>query len=345
LFSLCYGYLPPYPVLWDTVQFSSFPRDGSDGRVEVNAWNYTHRLALYQRILSGTPHCLWNSGHGNPVWGLPLQHGWQEFTGRLCINATSHPSDTALLPACWWGCANYYFSVLPYLGAQQASLVPPIRLAPTPGGDATGQFCDGEAGCQQDVATVAIRHWADFFRTVNSTKDRCMPSSLPDPSSPLMSMLMDRYWSGHTATINATNMCAAHLGSFSATEAQFALGWSNLVKFLGPTRFNVNYSMTTELQNLLPYRLLTASDKPGHINDMDAATNRGIQMVEELATVNKDSGGRFLRLWDEAMCSESARAQARDAIHKGLTDVAVLAKDAIKIMWDLIFSKKNCTKP
>ena len=73
LFSLCYGYLPPYPVLWDTVQFSSFPRDGSDGRVEVNAWNYTHRLALYQRILSGTPHCLWNSGHGNPVW---LQTLW-----------------------------------------------------------------------------------------------------------------------------------------------------------------------------------------------------------------------------------------------------------------------------
>ena len=35
------------------------------------------------------------------------------------------------------------------------------------------------------------------------------------------------------------------------------------------------------------------------------------RQVEELATVNKDSGGRFLRLWDEAMCSESARAQAR----------------------------------
>ena len=103
--------------------------------------------------------------------------------------------------------------------------------------------------------------------------------------------------------------------------------------------------MTTELQNLLPYRMLTKDDKPGKIPDMDKPTNRGIRMVETLQRVNDGSGGRFLKTWEKAMCSQAARAQARDAIHRGLTDVSVLVEDAVKIMWDLAFAKKNCTKP
>lgn len=338
------AYLPPYPSGWDASEpVSSFKTEASGAR-SVDAWNYTHRLGMYKTILNGSKdHCLWTSEKqlGNPVWGLPLQHGWQEYSGRLCINATR--GESGMQPSCWWACANYYFSVFPYLGAQEAGIVPPIHLHATPGGDPAAQFCDTDPeGCRNHPAVL---NWARFFRTVLATASSCTPSSLPDPASPLMSMLMSQYWAGHTATLNATKQCAGHIPHLSPPEQDFALGWSNLVSFLGPTQFNVNYSETSNLQQILPYRVLKAGDKPGSIPDMDKATNLGVLLVEALTVANDKTNGFFLQEWEKAMCSDEARVQARDAIDKGLTDVSILAKDTVKILWDLAFSKKNCTKP
>ena len=96
------AYLPPFPPLW-----AGAP-NGTTGleHNEVNAWNYTHRLAMYKQILLGSKgHCLWREhALGNPVWGLPLQHGWQEYSGRLCINGSQ--GELAMRPTCWWACAN-----------------------------------------------------------------------------------------------------------------------------------------------------------------------------------------------------------------------------------------------
>lgn len=342
-------YLPPFPVLWDSVQFSGLPTD-PEARVQVDAWNYTHRLAMYKHLLASTPHCLWNSSQsfGNPLWGLPLQHGWQEFTGRLCINASAPKHQTGIKPSCWWGCANYYFTVLPYMGARLAGVTADVKLAATPGGDLMRQFCDG--GSSQECIRkggaigLAIHQWSEFFRMVSKTRHSCTPTSQPDPNSPLMSKLMGQYWLGHTATINATTLCEAHLDGLGPVEAKFADGWSNLVKFLGPTRFNVNYSMTTELQNLLPYRMLNAQDRPGHIPDMDKATNHGVEGVEMLQRINNLTRGKFLDFWEYAMCSDEVRSTARDAIHRGLTDTTALVEDSLKIMWELITTQKNCTK-
>ena len=158
-------------------------------------------------------------------------------------------------------------------------------------------------------------------------------------------MLMSRYWAGHTATLNATMQCSRHIPALSPPEQGFANGWSNLVSFLGPTRFNVNYTQSSTLQQLLPYRMLLPNDKPGKIHDMNQATNRGILMVEALTAANENTHGGFLREWEHAMCSDKARINARDAIAKGLTDVPVLAEDSVRILWDLAFAKKNCTRP
>merc|ERR1711871_1927965 len=111
LLPVCFCYLPAFPPLWSSSAggIDHFPRNGS--AISVNAWNYSHRLAMYHELLDRTgDHCLWQKDPkhlGNPVWGLPLQHGWQEFSGRLGINATQDASNTGLAPATWWACANY----------------------------------------------------------------------------------------------------------------------------------------------------------------------------------------------------------------------------------------------
>eukprot|EP01063_Lacrimia_lanifica_P001112 TRINITY_DN10531_c0_g1_i2.p1 TRINITY_DN10531_c0_g1~~TRINITY_DN10531_c0_g1_i2.p1 ORF type:complete len:342 (+),score=93.07 TRINITY_DN10531_c0_g1_i2:189-1214(+) len=304
-------------------------------------------------MLASTPHCVWGAaggstpeapvmeGKGNPLWGLPLQHGWQEASGRLCINASQDPHDVALAPACWWGCANYYFTVLPFLGARRAGAIRGgVRLMPLREGDAAGRFCDGsrlalcETGAAGDTIGAAVDAWAAFFREAAATAHACGNATQDDPSDPLTGRLMEAYWGGHTATIQATERCEAFLTGCGKQEARFGEAWSTLVKYLGPTRFDVNYTMTTALSSLLPARPLAPRDVPGFVPDFPAATNRGVVYVEALDALTKATRGRLLAVWERVMCAEAARATARDAIHRGLTDTSVLVVDALKLLWD-----------
>eukprot|EP01035_Chromulina_nebulosa_P017478 gene17478-23030_t len=60
----------------------------------------------------------------NILWGLPLQHSWQYVTGRLF----SSDNDTTIDVKAWWGDMNYYLSIIPYLGAVKAALLPTLPL-------------------------------------------------------------------------------------------------------------------------------------------------------------------------------------------------------------------------
>ena len=80
--------LPALPPLWD---IASPLTPGT-----VDAWNYTERLRLYKSLID-VPHCLWNESathDRSPLWGLPLQHGWQRWHRRRGAGA---PSPTPAL--------------------------------------------------------------------------------------------------------------------------------------------------------------------------------------------------------------------------------------------------------
>ena len=108
------------PDGWEEVQdISSYPTDASGAKV-IDAWDYLQRLSLYKYMIENINHCEWDRPgpdkyhRGNIIWGLPLQHGWQFSSGRLLtvVNETAIDSNS------WWGCMNYYLSVLPYLGIE-----------------------------------------------------------------------------------------------------------------------------------------------------------------------------------------------------------------------------------
>ena len=126
--------VPPY---WNvTNNLHEFPKD-VDGKIIVDPFNYTHRLAMYHELLSSTEHCLWNSSltqddgtviekAGSPIWGLIIQHGWQYSSDRLCIPHDA--SDGFVFESdCWWGCGNYFFSMVTYFAAERAGIVPSVR--------------------------------------------------------------------------------------------------------------------------------------------------------------------------------------------------------------------------
>jgi hypothetical protein len=93
------NFLPP---LWNeikTLDRFNFPSD-SDGKLIIDVWDYTERMALYKYLIMNVKHCEWSDPEKklknieekydpkNILWGLPLQHGWQFLSQRL-MNAAN----------------------------------------------------------------------------------------------------------------------------------------------------------------------------------------------------------------------------------------------------------------
>jgi hypothetical protein len=213
--------LQPLPPYWNRVKALTsdhFPVD-SDGALVVDAWDYLQRMALYKYLIEHVDHCLWSTSDeeggggggggssdrnlypGNIIWGLALQHGWQQGSSRLMdpllvtiatatarngtsasantyIHAQAHPDEainTTISPSSWWACMNYYLSVLPYLGAVEAGLAPRVALLSNP--DPT-RFC---TDTKEDWCRELVQPWAKFFLSVEATSSACDEVPVPVP--------------------------------------------------------------------------------------------------------------------------------------------------------------------
>jgi hypothetical protein len=259
--------LPPYWTRVKALTSDHFPVD-SDGALVVDAWDYLQRMALYKHLIEHVDHCLWSTSDeggggsggssdrdlypGNIIWGLALQHGWQQGSSRLmdpmvtaaaaaatASNGTSasantythahaHPdeaSDTTISPSSWWACMNYYLSVLPYLGAVEAGLAPRVALLSNP--DPT-RFC---TDTEEDWCRELVRPWTQFFLSVKASATACdevpvpvpVPLPLPLPRAEAHFPIAD----GTEFTLPAgmesllQELWAAHLHSINAAKPRF----------------------------------------------------------------------------------------------------------------------------
>ena len=180
------------------------------------------------------------------------------------------------------------------------------------------------AGAPPELAG-AIGKWARFFEALVGTQRACGSAAV---NASLSDHLLDEYWRAHTATIDATRRCEGALPSLSRPEQAFGLAWSNLVSFLGPTRFDVSYNQTSTLQGLLPYRVLRAGDVPLRIADMPAATNHAIALVEAMRALNVRSGGKFLAAWECAMGAGAGQGGGGEAGAAARAHARALIEDA-----------------
>ena len=227
------------PPFWNsTYNLRDFPT-GDDGKIIVDAFNYTHRMAMYHELLSSIDHCLWNTNMidvdgteiekaGSPIWGLIIQHGWQFYSDRLCI-----PDDVSqgfvFGSDCWWGCGNYFFSIIPYFAAESLSLVPPLRAIAR---ESDQDFiCHTVEECQSKGGDTgaAMEHWASLFKYVHQTKNDCKPEDIPDPKSPFMDEMLKTYWSSHVSSIAGVAQCGDASHSYNEVESKYANSWVTIV--------------------------------------------------------------------------------------------------------------------
>ena len=360
------------PPQWDEVDADIQPGQ------QLDAWDYKDRIRMYKFLILNINNCAWADKQladdeqrhwGNLLWGLPLQHGWQFTSERLTMGPSTSTKFTA---KAWWGCMNYFLSVIPYFGAVEAGLAPPVKLE---GGDSSlyAPFCASPADCPE-----LVEPWRDYFRLVNATKDGCSKPTSSSSSSSLAASasvsarrdaapalnyhldattegLLASLWAAHLHSIDAAlPLFSAQLAAMSAAEAEFGRAWAGLVDLIAAARFPCNNTMTNFMQNLLPPRLLVAGDKAalplapggrGGIAGLSFLQNRAVFLIDEVYRANATTRGEVARLWDRGMCAEQGRALGREMITMGFYRVSVLAEAGVKLAAQMakdVVSRAKC---
>ena len=342
-----------YPPLWDDVKElnkDNFEID-TNGAIVINPWDYLHRQALYKHLIENLNDCIWLNNDsdkqypGNIIWGLALQHGWQYRSGRLLTNGTS----TIIDKNAWWGCMNYYLSIIPYLGAMNNKLVPEIsiKLSDT-------DFCTSYESCVE-----VTQPWEDFFKFLKTDMVECntqrrtldlhfhtpLVNRLDFNLTSRMESVLDFLWKAHIGSINyAKPKFVKQLEMMSKPEGMFGSSWAQLVDLIAESRLPCNFTLTNILQNVLPSRLLLDSDEAPKIQDLTRLQNRAIVLIDGINILNEKFHGLVEFIWKRMMCTEEGRAYGREMITLGMYRLPVIIEDGIALLKLTIsnFPQKDC---
>jgi hypothetical protein len=133
----------------------------------TDPWIVEQRIALYEDLIRASDIPRWfknGNDSGNLVWGLLLQFEWQNRSGR--IEQVPTVNGSVINTTDWWACMNYHLSVVPFLGAIAAGLVPPREIKPPVGNDPT-KFCFNSSICDNEIAA-----WQNFFIQLQNSSDQ-----------------------------------------------------------------------------------------------------------------------------------------------------------------------------
>ena len=341
--------LPPY---WNDVNdlndnFYNYNADFD--ALEVDPWNYMHRLSLYKYFIDNIKHCAWeeeNNTHnklntGSYLWGLPLQHGWQFNSGRL-----SESNSTIIDPNFWWGDMNYYLSIIPYFGLIKSSINAPKIVLINSDIANKDLFCSStdDISCGE-----VIGKWTEFFNYLDITKASCDVTAVATRNdldfnlTDVQENVLHSLWSAHIASINyALPLFKDNsLLLLSEPEALFGNSWASLVDLIARTCFPTNMKITNILQNLLPPRLLVEGDQPPAITDFNRLENRAVALIDGLYLLDEKLGGLVSIVWSKMMCTETDRAQGREMIILGLYRLKILVEDTLLLLQSYKYEHEN----
>ena len=322
---------PGIPTNWhkapSTIQ--SFPFDPDTKTYYVDIWNYTQRLGAYRTMLTD-----WKSlhfepaGFKSPLWGLPLQFGWQHDTGRLFGGDGDVISTNS-----WWGGMNFMLSAIPFVGALEAGVLQNIpkdcsvKLRPPKSSSSNITFCTTYKECLL-FAPNATKNWKNFFVAVKSKQNLTLNESV---------VLL---WKAHVQSLHEglPRMKSLLKHMPSKVEASFGLSWANLVDFIAALRFDVDYNQTNFLQGMIvPPRMLTSKDHAPFIKDFTPAQNRALVVANLFNAANQKLNGGLLKLFKKACCTEKGRDDAYFSMINLLEGKGLLTIESmIKFVVDLI---------
>ncbi|UJR21209.1 hypothetical protein I4U23_024306 [Adineta vaga] len=290
-----------YPPLWHTVpsKLTDYPliNDSSSSYRLIDPWYYPHRLGLYKILINLTtplmPFCS-SSNASNILFALPSQFGWQFHSNRLFTNGTLNISSNS-----WWASANYYLSVIPFLAAMDAGLIPyePFQIVQSK------NFCSNAKECYHQVPE-AMKRWHEFFTFLQqSTKDfndRILDTHYLAP-----------LWLAYKSSFdNALPLIESKLVYLpSNNEKLFGQNWARLLNLIAMARKNTNlYETLKNQRKFLPHRMLLDSDHLTQPNDLSDSVKSSLKV---LFSFRFDWLPQIEAIWSKLTCNYEARVYAQ----------------------------------
>ncbi|MEV8437869.1 Leg1-related protein [Actinosynnema sp. NPDC051121] len=272
-----------YPV-WTTAR---------DPEGTFDPFSFEQRMAAYRMMLNNTnPEQRFGADNrNNPLWGLMFQLQWQFRTGRLGVDARQ---DGRIDPDAPWGYGNYTLSVVPWLAAAAAGVVPALPVADPP---TRSRFRYVAGGVVPAELVDAVADWRAYFALVAG----------PGPVDAERARLA--LWKAHKTSLDVVVDVIAEVDTapWPDLEVTFLRGWCRMVDYLWAAAWPTDFGfMTAHGLDVLPESLLT---RPQDVPALPPEVRGNVVNVLRLATTPGWRYGLNLRLWKRIMRTREARDQ------------------------------------
>ncbi|MFD1148736.1 Leg1-related protein [Saccharothrix hoggarensis] len=272
-----------YPV-WTTAE---------DLAEAFDPFRFEQRMAAYRMMINNTNPAdrFGADNRHNPLWGLMFQHQWQFRTGRLGEHTRL---DGWIDPDAPWGYGNYTLSVIPWLAAGEAGVVPALPVADP---QTRSRFRYVSGGAVPDELAPAVADWRAYFALVGG-------SGPVDPEPARLAL-----WKAHKTCLDVVVDAIADVdgGPWPALEVRFLRGWCRMVDYLWAAAWPTDFAfMTAHGLDVLPESLLTT---PEDVSALPAKTRDNVVNVLRLADTPRWRYAVNLALWKRVMRTREARDQ------------------------------------
>ncbi len=266
---------------------------------EIDPFAYSGRLAVLKLLIDAlnVNGAFGAQNERNPLWGYVFQLAWQRRSGRLQL---AHTAVECIDPHSLWGYVSYSLSVIPLIAAINSGLITPLTIpAPHEPSEIDYAYGDHRGYVVPPAFSPALAAWSAFFT-----------QALELPPGADLAPVCKSFWHAHIQTVGAVQpMLRQHGPAYHApTEISFLSGWLRMSYFLGAAAWRTDLDhMLQRGLGILPERVLTDEDEPGHIPNMSPLVNRNIADVVALSRQALPMFAIHVYLWRRAMRSAQAR--------------------------------------
>jgi len=255
-------------------------------------FRFEHRMASYRRMIDATNAAgLFGADNRyNPLWALTFQLQWQCRTGRLGATTST---DGRIDPDAPWAYGNYTLSVIPWLGAVRAGVVPRLEIVDAP---AASRFRYVRGGVVPGELARSVERWQSYFALVKETR-------ATTDFEPMRIAL----WRAHKTCLDVVVKAIADIdpAPFAPLELTFLRGWCRMVDYLGAAAWRTDFGFMTEhALDVLPELLL---ERRADLRALPDRVRRNVASVIRLATTSPRRYALNLWLWRRIMRTRAAR--------------------------------------
>jgi hypothetical protein len=250
-------------------------------------FRFEQRMAAYRSMIDATSGPFGEDNRRNPLWAWPFQLHWQCRSGRL------GPTDGRIDPDAAWGYGNYTLSVIPWLGAAAAGVVPSLEIADPP---TTSRFRYVRSGVVPEELAPAVADWRNYFTLVSN-------SAATTDLEPFRFAL----WRAHKTCLDVVVTAIADIdpAPYAPLELTFLRGWCRMVDYLGAAAWRTDFDFTTEHGlDVLPEHLL---EEHADVRALPDRARRNVANVIRLAGTSPRRYALNLWLWRRIMRTRPAR--------------------------------------